>query len=450
MSDELSHSSPSTLPVVTGYTTRVSGQLAERNNNFVDHHLFHLGFLSSYRPEPSQAIWRTIWRIFNERVDPIVKILHSPSVEAMVTKSNLQLNVITASQKVLVSAIYFASLASMSEQEAQFSFGMERQMALEVYRVSTEQDLARTALLDVNEDFVALQALILFLTVSRMLGDVEVAWRLTGLAKRSAILHKTDLSPFQSELQKRMAWNLWYLDHRAAKDHGQDDGKPGIPSIDKPTNINDSEFNPESAIIPEPSPCWTEQTFSLVRFDIGLARSRLTRAMSLNKKREMIEECQQHITSKYIRHCTDDHDPVQWLTQHVSYVLIMEMWFELYSADTIPISLEPGIAVYHDQSTQDELFLQAIDIVDTSTRLHMEPLSHRWRWLLKGYQQFRPLSFLINELLYRKSCPAVSHAWKVVEKALDQQPSQIRDSVNGKALDMLREKAKDIQDRIVN
>lgn len=385
-----------------------------------------------------------------ERVDPIVKILHSPSVEAMITKSALQQDAISASQRALVSAISFASLASMSEREAQSSFCTERQTALAVYRVSTEQELARTVLLDVNEDFMALQALILFLTVSRMLGDVEVAWRLTGLAKRSGILHKSDLSPFESELQKRMAWNLWYLDHRAAKDHGQDDGVPGMPSIKQPTNINDSEFDPGSDILSNPSPGWTEQTFSLVRFDIGLTRSRLTENLSLNQKRQKIEECQEHITEKYIRHCTDDKDPMQWLTRHVSYVLIMEMWFELYSADTIPISLEPGIAVYHEQHTQDELFLQAIDIVDTSTRLHMEPLSRRWRWLLQGYQQFRPLAFLINELLYRRSCPAVSHAWKVVEKSLDQQPGQIRDSANGKALDMLRAKAKHIQDRMVN
>lgn len=384
-----------------------------------------------------------------ERVDPIVKILHSPSVEMIVTKSPFVSNSIGGGESALLYAISFASLAAMSEQEAQSLFGTEREAALALYRRYTEQELTQAALLNVDDDFLALQALILYLTVNRMLGEVDIAWKLTGLAKRSSILQRTDLPPFQRELQKRMAWQLWYLDHRAGQDHGQHDGPPRTPSVDPPTNINDSDFGPTSSVLPVSSLGWTEQTFALARFDIGITRNELTKAMPLDKKRQTIEECQQCITRKYIKYCTDDQNSVQWLTRHVSHVLIMEMWFELYSADTIPISLQlVGTRVYHEQTFQDHLFLQAIDIVDTSTRLHMEPLSRRWKWLLKGYQQFRPLSFLINELLYRKKCAAVSHAWTIVKKALDQQPTQVRDSVNGKALDALKAKARDIQDRI--
>lgn len=55
----------------------------------------------------------------------------------------------------------------------------------------------------------------------------------------------------------------------------------------------------------------------------------------------------------------------------------MEMWFELYSADVIPISIVSGEVIYYGHPIQDHLFLQALDIVDRSARLHIEPLSCR-------------------------------------------------------------------------
>ncbi|KAJ5805163.1 hypothetical protein N7474_011050 [Penicillium riverlandense] len=354
---------------------------------------------------------------------------------------------LNGNQKALIYAIYFSGIASMSDDEVQNLFGMTKDTSLMAYRSSTEEALAQGIFLNLNEDLIALQALVLFLSVSRLIGEAGVSWKLTGIARRSAIFNKPDLSSFEHELRKRLWCQLWYLDHRAARDLGQDDGSDMVPIPDLPLNINDSDLNPDSSTPATPCTGWTEQTFSLVRFQIAIARQRVSRDIPTETKKQIIQACQTRVEDLYLQYCTSSKDPIQWLTRHVAHVLIMEMWFELYSADTLTISVGPQKCAYkYEQRVQDFLFLQAIDIVDTAVRLEGEPQSRQWAWLLKGYQQFRPLVFLLNELHYRQECTAVSRAWMVVESAL----VRCQGSPNGKFLARLEERAHTIRLRITD
>lgn len=74
------------------------------------------------------------------------------------------------------------------------------------------------------------------------------------------------------------------------------------------------------------------------------------------------------------------------------------------------------------QGFRVSLFLSAIDMVETASRLEAEPQSPQRAWLLGGYQQFRPFVCLLNEVQYRGSCAVVAHPWQVVESALSRWP----------------------------
>ncbi|KAJ5355178.1 uncharacterized protein N7496_012390 [Penicillium cataractarum] len=328
----------------------------------------------------------------------------------------------------------------MSHEEVHEIFDMTKETVMEVYRLSTEETLAKAVLLNMEEDLVALQALVLFLSVSNLTGKPKVAWKLTGIARRSGVFSQTRHSPFQIEMRNRLWWQLWYLDHRAAKDLGQRNGLENLHTFELPLNVNDSDLDPSSSHLATSRNGWSEQTFALVRYRIAQTRQMLSEDNVMTRKQEIIRACEQQLHDHHLQFCTDQQSTIQWLTRHVAHVLVMEMWFELYSADTIDIS-SVGLADdgQHEQGFRDFLFLNAIDIVDTTTRLEWETQSRQWAWLLKGYQQFHPLVFLLNELQYREQYAAVDHAWKVVESALSRWPPTTRDSSNGRVMENLKD-----------
>jgi hypothetical protein len=337
----------------------------------------------------------------------------------------------------------------MSDEEVHGLFDMTQETAMDIYRLSTEEALAKAVLLNIDEDLVALQALVLFVSVSHLTGKAKVAWKLTGIARRSGVFSQTGHSPFQIEMRNRLWWQLWYLDHRATKDLGERDGFENLSVFELPLNVNDLDLDPNSGRPITSRVGWSEQTFALVRYKIAQNRQILSEDAALRRKEEIIRDCEKELSDKHLRFCTEEHSPIHWLTRHVAHVLTMEIWFELYSVDTIAINsigLEDGSQ--HEQRFRDSLFLSAIDIVDTTSRLETEPQSRQWAWLLGGYQQFRPLVFLLSELQYRESCAVVAHAWQVVKSALSRWPPTSRDSENGKIMEKLKKRAGEIQLRL--
>lgn len=364
-----------------------------------------------------------------------MKILHKKSAEKLLAASVYQPESLRGSEKALVQAIYFASMASMTSDEVREYFHANKDVAFTIQAKLIEQSLAR-AVFYLHEELSTLQALVLFLTINRLSGRPNVSWKLTGLAKRSDVFRKPHSTIYEREIRARLWWNLWYLDHRAVKDLGENDLSDADALPELPLNIDDADLDPNTTDAPTPRDDWTDMTFALVRFDIALTRRQLHSQKDTKQTERLIQACEIRIHEQYLRH--NNNEPIQWLTQHVAHVLIMEMWFELYSADTVPID-------HWSQNIQDRLFLLAIDIVDVSSRLKSEPQAQQWSWLLTGYQQYRPLAFLLNELCYRQECEAVEHAWKVVEDAVSRWPDQVRESVSGKVLAGLRARAGKIQ-----
>lgn len=104
-------------------------------------------------------------------------------------------------------------------------------------------------------------------------------------------------------------------------------------------------------------------------------------------------------------------DPIHWLAQHVSEVLILELRFKLYGAR--------GSAQVANAASRDKLFLAAVAVLDIPRRLEAEPMAVHWSWLLKAYMQFLPLRFVLDELCYRPRSEVSDHAWTIANMALD-------------------------------
>lgn len=58
-----------------------------------------------------------MWQVYQETVDPIVKILHVPTVEILVKETRKNLDSLTPGNEALMFAIYFAAITSMDEED---------------------------------------------------------------------------------------------------------------------------------------------------------------------------------------------------------------------------------------------------------------------------------------------------------------------------------------------
>src|SRR3569833_1009460 len=181
----------------------------------------HLSAISSFIKDTTSLHLSTqqatiCWQVFLDRVDPLVKILHRPTVERLLGRSLYEKDLLRDCEVVLLFTIFFSSIISISAHEVETIFSISKPTIVSTYHSAIHEALSRNGFL-ATEDLTTLQALVLFLDQSRMAGSPKQAWALTGLARRlSLVMTAEQPTRFEAEMHRRLWWQLWYLDHRAS------------------------------------------------------------------------------------------------------------------------------------------------------------------------------------------------------------------------------------------
>lgn len=402
----------------------------------------HQGYLFNYCSisrslrnfHPPAPLIHTYWRLFKDNVDPLIKIFHRPSTELAVAEAAKSLDHLSKPTETMMFAIYFAVITSLSDVECLNDLGIEKQTALETYRFGFEQAMARADFLSTQE-LVVLQSFVLFLTCVRRFDDSRYAWTLTGLVIRMAQalgVHRDGLvfglSPFETEMRRRLWWQICNLDMRASEDHGSD------PSIVEqtfdtkfPLNINDDDIWPGMSEAPEEKEGRTEMLFDLLRFTVSTTVRRLSYAppgpgpcreksarITLEDKEHLIEELHQYLEKKYLKYC-DMNVPLDWVAATVSRLILAKMWLIVHH----PFQREDGGAGL-PQETKDRLFLTSVEVIEFSRLLETETSTLKWGWLFRTYVQWHAVAFVLSQLCVRTSGPEVDKAWVAVESVFDE------------------------------
>lgn len=434
-SKSLLQNSTNRMSINTPLLSRISKTATQMNYPSVKRFPFHSFAVESASLHPSLEQIQMLWNNFLGNVDPLVKMLHRHSVERLLHQAIENPMSLRKSEEALLFSLYFASMTSMPPEGLQACFTTQKNTILTTYRAATEHALGQANFL-VTEDLTTLQAFVLFLSFSRFLDEAKLAWALTGLARRLSNFDESNITPFEREMRSRLWWQLWYLDQRAAEDHGRDAFFTDVKQRQYPLNVDDADIYPSMTDIPLSADRWTEMSFTLIRLRIADASCQLDVDRPVHEKEQIIRECTYAIHATYLHHPSEDKT-LHWLAKHVSHVLIQEMWFKLYGQ--LPRTPNETSATC---ATRDRLFLAAIDTVDVSRRLETEPEAMKWRWLLNAYLQFLPLAFLLTELCHRSPSTMVDRAWKVVDKAFERWEGSINESRNGEILTQLMAKAK--------
>ncbi|KAI1497968.1 fungal-specific transcription factor domain-containing protein [Biscogniauxia marginata] len=397
----------------------------------VDHHGFVLGYSSSdvdlrkLHPLPSQIPF--IWQVYTENVDPLVKILHVPSMSKIIREQRSNMSNIPPGMEALLFSIYYAAITSMEEEEVKENFGAEKGQLIHRYRFATEQALAKANFLTSSELVVA-QAFVLFLVLVRRYDDTRFAWTLTGLAIRMAQslgihregTHFENLSPFDVEMRRRLWWAICVVDLRSAEDQGTE-----LTISDRtfdtqyPLNINDADINPDMTDFPEERKGATDMTFCLIRYEIcSLARKMHFAANSmssspndslatLQERENMLIEMYERIDAKYLKACADkESDVLNWIAATIARLIMAKMSLVIYQPMLMP-STGQDLSV----DVRDRLFMSAVEVVEYNKVLNGEPRCRPWRWLFQTYTQWHAVAYLLLEVCRRPWTASVERGW---------------------------------------
>lgn len=111
-------------------------------------------------PQPVQ-IFR-LWQTFLDNVNPLVKILHTPTVQQLVLETSGNLKDVSKSITALMFAIYLSAVNSLSNAECENMVGHGKSVLLANYYLGSQQALINAGFLK-SSDLVVLQAYVLFL-----------------------------------------------------------------------------------------------------------------------------------------------------------------------------------------------------------------------------------------------------------------------------------------------
>ncbi|EFE42394.1 fungal specific transcription factor, putative [Trichophyton verrucosum HKI 0517] len=235
-----------------------------------------LGSMASSPPAefPSRSEIFKLWSTFCDNVDPLTKILHIPSANALLTQSLRSEESDFISQKLqgLIFAICACAVMSIGDNECQDMLGSS--ISLESLLAATAASLVESSFMQ-SLDLITLQTYVLFLTALQRDCEPSCFWTLVGIAIRIAQtigIHqdgtKFSLSPYETEMRRRLWWYIVSLDIRATEMAGS--GKATVPqswTTTLPLNINDEDISSDMATFPSEHLKVTEMSFPLLRYE---------------------------------------------------------------------------------------------------------------------------------------------------------------------------------------
>ncbi|RYP69817.1 hypothetical protein DL769_005169 [Monosporascus sp. CRB-8-3] len=229
-------------------------------------------------PEPDHV--RYLAEIYFHNFDIIVKILHRPTVLAALRRfadASGDRSQLAPEQEALFFAIYYAAATTLPAGECAARLGRERGELVRAFQAGLEHSLARADYLN-SDSLETLQALTIYVACLRCHSGSRSSWALLSLPVRLAQalgLHREAgaagdgapaprFSAYETELRRRLWWQLIVLDVRGVEDRGSDPiVARGSYDARLPLNLDDDDFGPDTPgpLAEREGP--TDMTFSL-------------------------------------------------------------------------------------------------------------------------------------------------------------------------------------------
>ncbi|KAH0592942.1 hypothetical protein MHUMG1_09395 [Metarhizium humberi] len=364
---------------------------------------------------PSEAEISILWKTYRENIDPILKILHIPSMEKVVRKARRSPSSLEPGSEALLFAVYHAAIASLEDEKVQSNFKSPRQHLLRKYRFALEQALVRADFLNIL-DITLVQAFTIFLTLVRRQDNTRFCWTAVSLVIRMAQglgIHrdgtKFALAPFEVEMRRRLWWAICTLDLRSAEEAGTA-LIIGNSSFDTmlPLNINDTDISPEKKEPPTPRDGRSDCSICLVSTESRPADTD-TVGLKLEEREKMLIEVKNRVEQKFLRYQAFTEDSLGWMVAIIARLIMAKICLAIYHP-----ALFPGISREQSKAMRDRLYISAIQIMEYYHILSTDERCRQWRWIIQTYRQSHAVAYVLMETSQRPWTAMSERAWEAV------------------------------------
>ncbi|KAI1776007.1 fungal-specific transcription factor domain-containing protein [Hypoxylon cercidicola] len=387
--------------------------------------------LEELHPQPAHVF--RLWQIFLERVNPLTKVIHVPTVQPLLVEAATSRANISKTNEALLFSIYVMATVALSEDECMERFGCTKDDAYSRYSKGCRSALMRIGILK-NYDLVVLQSLVLYLFSLPGRYDRHAAWILNGVTVRIAQkmgLHRDGeflgLPPFETEMRRRLWWRILLLDAMYALMSGL--GHSLLPrswDTKAPLNVNDSDLYPTMTMIqPKDSP--TDMIFCLICCEIARLMvdtpelhvvimqnemgSENLDPDKLEKASRRIDELDRTMTGILQKYSDLSMGPV-----HVLATETKSMMIEKLRELSCPMKNQPewGTEILN---AKDHLFKLSLTAGEHNLRMYQCPGVNRlFLWYMMSHFQIEVFIYMIGQLSCRTTGKLVERAWAAVEE----------------------------------
>ncbi|KAM0340870.1 hypothetical protein ACHAPU_010286 [Fusarium lateritium] len=397
-----------------------------------------------FQPDPVHVF--RLWQLFVDRVNPLTKIIHVPSVQPFTLEMATDINKIPLNYQALLFSIFTMATVSLSEAECIQMLGITRDEALRRYTIGTKVALTKFNFLK-NYDMVALQALLLYLLSLQNRYDRHAAWILSGMVVRIAQkmgYHRDGdylgLSAFETEMRRRMWWQIILQDAKNALVSGLSHSLlPSSWDTKMPQNVNDADLFPGSVEPIQPREGPTEMAFCLMGYQIakflinaeslhgtpGFEAAVMgddfegqdpTTIPNIQEYRDLVDSLEQNLLEVEARYVDPTAGPV-----HIAALSIRPMICSKMREMLVPMREQPewGTEILNKK---DNLFKIVLMNNEHSTDAYDTMDQAGFLWFLKYHFQIDIFTVMTKQLCQRSSGSLADRAWNMVQKIYHYHP----------------------------
>ncbi|OJJ72222.1 hypothetical protein ASPBRDRAFT_30554 [Aspergillus brasiliensis CBS 101740] len=370
--------------------------------------------------QPAQI--QRLWQVYQDNVAPLLAVLHIPSVEIMVREESENINP-DPSREALILAVCFAAIVTISPDQCLNLVGMDCEKAIQRYQHAVDQALVRANFIK-SQNISVLQAAVIFLLCLRWRGDARLVWAAAAVVVRVAQgqgVHRDGeglgLSPFDTEMRRRLWWHICVLDMVCSEEQGTDTQiQPGMFDTRLPHNIDEKDLIPSMTELPPEKTGATDITLLIVQCDIiselNWPNRRNTSARdvkSTTDQEPLVTTVANRLEDRYLQHLNIDI-PIQWVYAMIIRLTLSKLWLSAHY-NKIP---SHGSHTTCPQAACDDAFRTAVETIKFTILLHTNESTAQWAWLCKTYKQWHTVAFVLAELCRRPITAETDHAWQMV------------------------------------
>jgi hypothetical protein len=417
--------------------------------------------LLELHPEPKHIF--KLWQAFAENVNPLTKVIHTPTLQQRILEMSWNLEAVTRPLEAVMFGVYALAITSMKAPDCVQALGETKSVLLNRYRSGAAQALI-AAELHLTEDLEVLQAFVLFLVcptyynfatdefITLKPSQLLEPWSelsVTAVAIAMRIGHRmglhrigagadTHMPFFEEEMRLRVWWQILGLESSTRrKALGLTSSIADYGDVRMPMNVNDADLHPQMAHRPAVQhPGATEMLYCLMKYEVALyVRSWLavtavattnelvasTSPDGMARKRKMLTDLEQIYEDKYLCYC-DPSIPLHQISAAVARLAIHRSRFWCYHPRH-----QPEGGRHMSQADQDVMFESSIRLLQLYCELPVTNFSAHLLRCLLARTEVEPLVYMVSELRQRVSGDLVHTAWALVGRMYEEHPQLLRD-----------------------